>query len=65
MRFLMDECTGSKVAKWLRDENHEVFSVFDEARGIMDNEVSAKTFSKNWFRIYVYNPHLPNQTDLS
>jgi predicted nuclease of predicted toxin-antitoxin system len=34
MRFLVDECTGSKVANWLRDENHEAFSVFDEARGI-------------------------------
>ena len=34
MRFLVDECTGPAVASWLRDHNHEVFSVFDEARGV-------------------------------
>jgi predicted nuclease of predicted toxin-antitoxin system len=51
MRFLVDECTGSKVANWLRDENHEVFSVFDEARGITDDEVLAKAFSENWVLI--------------
>jgi len=36
MRFLVDECTGPRVAEWLRGENHEVFSVFDEARGMSD-----------------------------
>lgn len=51
MRFLVDECTGSKVAQWLRDENYEVFSVFDEARGIMDDEILVKTFSENWILI--------------
>ena len=51
MRFLVDECTSSKVAQWLRDENHEVFSVFDEARGITDDEVLAKAFSENWILI--------------
>ena len=25
MRFLVDECTGPKVAQWLRDQGHEVF----------------------------------------
>ena len=44
MRFLVDECTGSKVAEWLRDENHEVFSVFDEGRGMTDDESSGKGF---------------------
>ena len=51
MRFLVDECTGSKVAQWLRDENHQVFSVFDEARGMTDNEVLEKAFSENWILI--------------
>ena len=41
MRFLVDECTGRKVAEWLRDEGHEVFSVFDNAKGISDDEVLA------------------------
>lgn len=53
MRFLVDECTGSKVARWLRGENHEVFSVFDEARGMTDDEVLAKAFSEN--RILITN----------
>ncbi len=51
MRFLIDECTGSKVANWLRDENHEVFSVFDEARGISDDEVLIKASDENWILI--------------
>ena len=36
MRFLVDECTGPAVARWLRDQAHEVFSVYDEARGTAD-----------------------------
>jgi len=36
MRFLVDECTRPAVATWLRDINHEVFSVFEEARGMDD-----------------------------
>jgi len=39
MRFLVDECTGPSVAAWLRDHNHDVFSVFDQARGMDDNEI--------------------------
>jgi hypothetical protein len=37
MRFLVDECTGPKVAAWLRENDYDVFSVFDSARG-MDND---------------------------
>jgi predicted nuclease of predicted toxin-antitoxin system len=36
MRLLVDECTGPKVAEWLHSQGHEIFSVFDEARGIED-----------------------------
>ncbi len=51
MRFLIDECTGSKVANWLRGKNDEVFSVFDEARGISDDEVLTKAANENWILI--------------
>lgn len=51
MRFLVDECTGPKVAAWLRREGHEVFSVFDEARGIEDDEVIQKAYDENWILI--------------
>ena len=53
MRFLVDECTGSKVAQWLRGNHHEVFSVFDEARGMTDDEVLTKAFDEN--RILITN----------
>src|SRR5262249_24084702 len=33
MRFLVDECTGPLVANWLRQEQHDVFAVYDQARG--------------------------------
>jgi len=51
MRFLVDECTGSKVARWLRGEKHEVFSVFDKSRGMTDDEVLEKAFVENWILI--------------
>ena len=51
MRFLVDECTGSKVAEWLHSEKHEVFSVFDEARGMTDDEVLTKALTENWILI--------------
>lgn len=36
MRFLVDECTGPAVARWLRDQQHDVFSVYEEARGMLE-----------------------------
>ena len=51
MRFLVDECTGPKVALWLRDQGHDVFSVYDEARGIDDAAILDKAFSENWILI--------------
>ena len=48
MRFLVDECTGPAVAHWLRGESHEVFSVYEQARGMADEEVIDKAFAENW-----------------
>jgi predicted nuclease of predicted toxin-antitoxin system len=48
MRFLVDECTGPAVAQWLREQKHEVFSVFEEARGLEDDEIIHKAFEENW-----------------
>jgi predicted nuclease of predicted toxin-antitoxin system len=39
MRFLVDECTGPAVAKWLRGLRYDVLSIFDEARGLDDVEI--------------------------
>ena len=51
MRFLVDECTGPKVAQWLRDHQHEVFSVYDDARGLDDSAILNMAFSENWILI--------------
>lgn len=51
MRFLVDECTGPRVSAWLHSEGHEIFSVFDEARGIEDEEVIRKAYTENWILI--------------
>ncbi len=39
MRFIVDECTGPKVAKWLKSIDHDVFSVYEQSRGINDIEI--------------------------
>ena len=46
MLFLVDECAGPAVAAWLRSESHDVFSVYDEARGMTDEQVLAKAFAE-------------------
>lgn len=50
-RFLVDECTGSRVAAWLNSQGYKAFSVYDEARGISDDEVLQKAFNENWILI--------------
>jgi predicted nuclease of predicted toxin-antitoxin system len=51
VRFLVDECTGPAVANWLRGQSHEVFSVYDDARGMADDDVLAKAAIENWILI--------------
>ena len=51
MRFLVDECTGPAVATWLRDANHEVFYVFEEARGMDDEDIIRKALEEDWILI--------------
>jgi predicted nuclease of predicted toxin-antitoxin system len=48
MRFLVDESTGPTVAEWLRQQGHEVFSVYDEARGMDDSGIIQKACSEDW-----------------
>lgn len=51
MRFLVDECTGPAVARWLRGQGHQVFSVYEEARGARDEEIIAKASAENWILV--------------
>jgi len=51
VRFLVDECTGPAVARWLREQGHEVFSVYDEARGMRDSNIIRKAATENWILV--------------
>lgn len=53
MRFLVDECTGPGVARWLRSQSHDVVSIYDEARGLGDDAVLNKAVSEQ--RILITN----------
>ena len=69
MRFLVDECTGPRVARWLREQGHDVFSVYEQSRGISDDEVMQKACSEDWILITndkdfgnkVYRENLPHR----
>jgi len=39
MRFLVDESTGPRVARWLRNQGHNVASIYEESRGATDEFV--------------------------
>jgi len=47
LKFLVDECTGTKVAEWLTAQLHDVFSVYDEARGVSDYEILDLAVNEN------------------
>jgi predicted nuclease of predicted toxin-antitoxin system len=51
MRFLVDECTGPAVARWLREQRHEVFSVYEQARGMRDEAIIRKACKEGWILI--------------
>lgn len=51
MRFIVDECTGPTVAKWLQSEGHETFSVFEKAQGIDDEKILIKAVAESWIVI--------------
>jgi predicted nuclease of predicted toxin-antitoxin system len=51
MRFIVDECTGPHVASWLREQNYEVFSAYEAARGDADDALLTKAHDENWILI--------------
>ena len=51
MRFLVDECAGPAVARWLRGQGYEVFSVYEGARGMEDEDIIRKAFTENWILV--------------
>ncbi len=53
MRFVVDESTGPSVARWLRQLGHDVFSVYDQARGLDDQAVLRRAAAEG--RILITN----------
>jgi len=51
MRFLVDECTGPSVAQWLMKLHHDVFSVYDKARGLDDESIIERAYHGNYILI--------------
>jgi predicted nuclease of predicted toxin-antitoxin system len=46
MKFVVDECTGPLVAQWLSTKGHDVFSIYDHARGVDDDRVLEKAHTE-------------------
>lgn len=53
MRFLVDECVGPTVARWLEQQGHDVVSVYHHSRGADDNVLLQMAFSES--RILITN----------
>jgi predicted nuclease of predicted toxin-antitoxin system len=51
MKFIVDECTGPGVARWLIGQGHTVFSVYDQDRGLPDETILQKAFAEGWILI--------------
>lgn len=51
MRFLVDESAGPGLAASLREQGHEVLSIYNEARGLQDNQVIQWAYEGNWVLI--------------
>jgi predicted nuclease of predicted toxin-antitoxin system len=47
MRFLVDENAGPSVAHWLWEQGHDVYSVYESARGLADDDVILLAFNQN------------------
>jgi predicted nuclease of predicted toxin-antitoxin system len=39
------------VAEWLRNQGHDIFSVYNEARGMDDEEIIKKAHTESWILI--------------
>ena len=53
MRFVIDKCTGPAVAQWFREQGYDVFSVYEQARGMSDDMIAEKAFIED--RILITN----------
>lgn len=47
MKFIVDECTGPSVARWLKENGHDVYSVSEQSPGWTDEQVLQKALADN------------------
>ena len=47
MKFLVDECVGPAVARWLKKSGFDAISIFDVLTGIDDDAVLNKAFAES------------------
>jgi len=47
MRFLVDECVGPSVVRWLRENNHDATSAYEDCRGGKTKAYSKKPTLKD------------------
>jgi predicted nuclease of predicted toxin-antitoxin system len=53
VKFIVDENLGSRVARWLKEHQHDVISIYEEFRGLDDDEILRKSVEEN--RILITN----------
>jgi predicted nuclease of predicted toxin-antitoxin system len=53
MRYLVDECTGPYVGRWLREQGYDVYSVGEQSPGWPDLQVLAHAVNEN--RVVISN----------
>ncbi|MGV8174685.1 MAG: DUF5615 family PIN-like protein [Methanothrix sp.] len=46
MRFLVDECVGPSVVRWLRENDHDATSAYEDCRGWEDESLLEKAYSE-------------------
>ena len=47
MRFLVDECAGPAVTRWLEEQGHDVFSIYEHSAGMSDAMVMQTAFEQD------------------
>jgi len=53
VKFIVDENLGPRVAKWLKEHQHDVVSIYEEFRGWNDDDILRKSTEEN--RVLITN----------
>ena len=47
MKFLVDECVGPSIVRWLKQQNYDTVSIYDDFSGMKYIHVLQKAFEEN------------------